>query len=161
MLQTCICTVKPALKATCIDIPPPFTGPQVYAFHANEPVYKEHLCVRPTFCWSLDLSLYTSSTIHVGRKVSLSIRYRARDTGALRASRASQPAAFHSENPLTGLGPPPPTPPPPSEIVCYIQVCGPYKHVHAILTSWLLILLWPFRRSQSYCTRGRLSGRFS
>ncbi len=38
-----------------------FTDPQGYTFHVIKPEYKDHLCRRTTYCWSLGWSLYTSS----------------------------------------------------------------------------------------------------
>ncbi len=35
----------------------------VYTFHAIKPAYKDHLCIRSTFCWSLGWSLYTNFTV--------------------------------------------------------------------------------------------------
>ncbi len=33
--------------------------PAIY-FHIIEPAYKDHLCIRSIFCWSLEWSLFTS-----------------------------------------------------------------------------------------------------
>ncbi len=40
-----------------------YTGAQVYNFRAIEPAFKDQLCIRATFCWSLGWSLYTSFTV--------------------------------------------------------------------------------------------------
>ncbi len=60
-------TVKPALKTNRIERAPAhittFIGPQGYAFHVIEPVYKDHLCIRTTLSCSLWWSLYTSFTV--------------------------------------------------------------------------------------------------
>ncbi len=42
---------------------PYFTGPQGYTIHVIEPTYKDHLCIRTTFGFSLRWSLYTSLTV--------------------------------------------------------------------------------------------------
>ncbi len=39
------------------------TSPQIYTCHVIEPKYKNHLCIRTIFCWSLGLSLYTNFTV--------------------------------------------------------------------------------------------------
>ncbi len=40
------------IKITCLERPH-FTGPQRYTFHVIEPAYRDQLCIRTTFCWSL------------------------------------------------------------------------------------------------------------
>ncbi len=47
------------MKAICSKRPH-FTGPQVHTFHAVEPAYKDHLCIKTRFCWCLGWSLYTT-----------------------------------------------------------------------------------------------------
>ncbi len=42
-----------------------FTNPQGYSFHVINPSYKDQLCIRITFCWSLERSLYTSFTVRI------------------------------------------------------------------------------------------------
>ncbi len=42
---------------------PHLTSPQGYTFHVIEPAYKDHLCIRTIFRWSLGWSLYTSFTV--------------------------------------------------------------------------------------------------
>ncbi len=59
--------VRKTYSPTCSEdhmlIKTVFTGPQLYTFHAIEPAYKDHLCIRTTFCWSLGWSLYSSFTV--------------------------------------------------------------------------------------------------
>ncbi len=42
-------TVKPAIKTTCLQSPY-FTGSLGNTFHDTELPYKDHLCIRTTFC---------------------------------------------------------------------------------------------------------------
>ncbi len=63
-------TVKPALKTTCkykghLLIKTTLYGPHGYTFNISEPAYKDRLCIRIIFCWSLGWFLYTSFTVHV------------------------------------------------------------------------------------------------
>ncbi len=48
------------IKTTWLFNGPPSTGPQGYTFRAIEAVYKDHPCIRTTFCCALDLVIYSN-----------------------------------------------------------------------------------------------------
>ena len=59
-------TVKPVLKTTLKYKEHTPQIPQGYIFivHVIEPVYKDHLCIRTTFCWTL-WGIPTGHDVHV------------------------------------------------------------------------------------------------